>query len=157
MPEPLEHQIVLDVQTALQGIAIASGYFYDVAAAAVSVDPADHIEALTGVLDLQPFLIVEVSPGRQIEYLPASRMRETIPIDITAAADAAPLVATSRLNVFQRLKADVEKAIVADVTRSGLAVDTRITDVQMGMMVGGARVLAVVSADVRVYREYGAP
>ena len=108
-------------------------------------------------MTLTPFFIVEVSPNRGIEYFPASQLLELIPIDITAAHDAEPLVATSRLSRFQQLCADIEKAVTVDVTRGGRVVDTLIRDKQMGMMVGGQRVIAVVQLELRLYRTYGAP
>ena len=157
MAEPLEYDIVLNMQRALQAISVAGGYHYDVAAAAVSIDPHDHLEVLTGSLARKPFLIVEVSPGRHIQYFPGTQMRELIPIEITAATDAQALVATSRAQTFQRLCADIEKALTVDVTRNGKATDTRILDKRMGIMVSALRVMAVVQTEVRLHRTYGAP
>ena len=157
MADPIEYDIVLDIQRALQAISVAGGYHHDVEKTAVSIDPQDHIEVLTGSRARTPFMIVEVSPGRSIRYFPGTQMLELIPVDITAAGNAQPLVATSRVQTFERLCADIEQALTVDVTRNGKATDTRVLEKQMGMMVGGQRVIAVVQIEVRLYRTYGKP
>lgn len=157
MPEPIEHDIILDMQTALRAISIAGGYFHDVDSQAVSIDPADHLEILTGTLARTPFFIIEVSPARRMQYFPAKQLLEVIPIDITAASDAQQLDPSSRVNTFERLAADVEQALVVDITRGNRVSDTRIVDKQMGMMVGAQRVIAVVQTEVRLHREFGKP
>jgi len=155
MAEPIEYDILLNLKTALEAISIAGGYHHDVGA--VSVDPADHTEALLGTSAQVPFFIVEIATARGLQYFPASQLLERIPVDITAAHNAEQLVQTARLQTFQRLAADIEKALTVDVTRGGRATDTRIVDKQMFMSVGGQRVLAVVQCEVRLYREYGKP
>ena len=157
MPDPIEYDIVLNVQTALRAISVAGGYFHDVATEAVSIDPADHIEVLTGALLHSPFLIVEIPPARRMRYMPASQLLEIVSIDITAAADAAQIDGTSRVLTFQKLAADVEKALTVDITRGQRVSDTRIVDKQMGMMVGAQRVIAIVQTEVRLHRQYGKP
>ena len=157
MPEPIEYDVLLDLQTALRAISIAGGYHHDVESAAVSVDPHDEIEILTGQLAHNPYFTISVSPGRTLQYQPAMQVLEVIPVDITAAADATALVATSRLQTFQRLCADVEQALAVDITRGARAVDTRVLEKSMGMMVGGTRVIAAIQAEVRLYRTYGEP
>lgn len=160
MPEPIEYDIVLDYQTALRTISVAGGYFNDVDSASVSIDPADHLEVLTGTLARFPFFIIEISPARRLRYLPAKQMIEVIPIDITAAAEATQLVATSRVQTFERLAADIEKALTVDITRGDRVSETKIVDKQMGMMVGGGsgqRIIAVIQTEVRLHREYGKP
>ena len=157
MPEPIEYDIVLDYQSTLKTISVAGGYFHDVDPAAVSIDPADHIEILTGTLVLSPFFIIEISPARRQRYLPMKQLLEVVPIDITAAADAVQLVPTSRVQTFERLAADVEKALAVDIERGGRVSDTRIVDKQMGMMVGAQRVIAIIQTEVRLHREYGKP
>ena len=157
MPEPIEHDIILDYQSTLQTISVAGGYFHDVEAEAVSIDPADHVEVLTGALVHAPFFIIEISPARRLRYLPSMQLLETIPIDITAAMDAVQLVPTSRVQTFERLVADIEKALVVDINRGNRVADTRIVDKQMGMMVGAQRVIAIVQTEVRLHREYGKP
>ena len=157
MADSLEYLSVIDIQTALKNISIGGGYNHNVDAGAVSVDPADHIEVLTGALSHAPFFIVEVSPGREIGYSGGNQTREFIPLDVTAAHDAEQLDPTSRLSVFQQLCADIEKAITVDITRGGRVTDTRIVEKQMGMMVGGQRVIAVVQLELRLHRTYGSP
>lgn len=144
------------MQTALRAIATPT-YHYDVEANAVSIDPNDHIEVLTGQKAWDPFFVIEVPPDREIEYFPAEQLLELVPIDITAAADADVLDPVSRLRTFQRLCQDVETALTVDVTRGGLVSDQRIVNKRMGMMVGEARVIAVIETVARLHRTYGAP
>lgn len=158
MPEAIEYQILLDLQTALRGISVVGGYNYDVLADAVSIDPTDEASGLfLNSLAMQPYLIIEVAQNREITYFPAHQMREVIPIDIWAAKDAEPLVPASRLQTFQRLCADIEQALAVDVTRGGLATDTRVANKQPNYMVGGQRVVVAVQTEIRLYRTYGAP
>lgn len=157
MAESIEYQVLLDVQSTLQGISVAGGYHFDVDADAVSLDPQDHMEIMRPTSGLTPFFVIEVSPNRTIEYFQADQIREIVPIDITCAASTEQTDRLDRIRVFERLCKDVETALAVDVTRGGLVGHHQIENKQMGIMVGSDRVFAIVETTVRLHRTYGAP
>src|SRR6266542_3463204 len=125
--EPIEYQIVLDVQAALKNIAVANGYYFDVAALEVKLDPNHDVESLIKPDGPRPFLIVEVRPDEQWEYTSKPNIATfPLPLTIHWVSDTVPTVDESRLQTYFRGCADVEKAIAQDVTRGGRARDTLI-------------------------------
>ena len=157
MPEPIEYDIVLDYQSTLRTISVVGGYFHDVDTNAVSIDPADHFEMMTGTLLYSPYILIEISSARPPKYFPAMQMLEVLSVDITVVADAVQLVAASRYQTYERLAADVEQALVVDITRGGRVSDTKIVDRQMLWTAGGQRVVAAIQTEARLHREYGKP
>lgn len=158
MPEPIQYDILLNVQTALRAISTAGGYHHDVASGAVSIDAADGLELLMATLIHDPFFVVEFSSTSQPDYFPAEQMREFLPIMISAAANAEQITKESKAKTYAHLCSDIEKALVVDHTRGALATDTRIGPKQWFFGGGNStRVLATVDVVVRVYREYGKP
>lgn len=157
MAEPISYRILLNLQDALQAISKSGGYWFNVGDDAVSIDPVDAIEVILGRTVQSPFMVVEAGPSGRPNYQPAEQMIELLPASIIAAADAKQLDPVARIQTYERLCADIEKAVTEDHTRGGLATDTRITSKQMNVNTGSVRVLAVVQLEIRVYREYGAP
>lgn len=157
MPEPIDFQIVQSVQQALQAIAVAAGYHYDVVATAVKLDPNQAVEELVAPDGPRPFVLIELPPFPPPEYHPAMQIRKVLPLTIHWVSDSTPTDDTSRLKTFCRGLADVERAIAVDVTRGGLAYDTRIGQQSLDMSVGGAQVWAVTEVQVLIHRTYGAP
>lgn len=155
-PEPIEFQIVQNLQAALQAIAVAGGYHYDVAGAAVKLDPNQDIESLIAPGGARPFIVIEVTPETW-QYQPASQVLMTIPVTVYWVTDSDPTSDPSKMQTFFRGCADVERAIAADVTRGGLAVDTRITKRELSKEIDGAQVWAVIDTEISLYRTYGAP
>lgn len=156
MPEPIDYQIVLNLQTALRAIAVADGYHYTVAAAAVKLDPNQSVETLVAPDGLRPFLVLEPLPERW-EYQPANQLQMTLPVLIHWLQDSDPTADTSRLQTYLRGCADVERAIAQDITRGGLAVDTRIIKRTPETGVDGALVWAQIETEITICRTYGAP
>lgn len=157
MPNPLTHDVLLNLQTTLQAISVAGGYHFDVDDDAVSLDPDKHIELLTGSSLRAPFYIIEAPPGRRFDYHPANQLRQVLTVNVTGAHEATPLQPQTKLLRYEQLCADVERAVAVDHTRGGLATDTRVMDQQMGVIVGGQRVLAIIELEVRLYRTFGSP
>jgi hypothetical protein len=156
MAEPLGYQILLNLQSALRAIS-GAGYFFSVGSAAVSIDPVDVIEIVLGRAASSPFVVIELGVSGRPTYQPASQMLEFLPFNIIAFANATHLDPVSRVNVYEQLCADIEKAVTVDISRGTLATDTRITGRQMQVTTGSLRVVAVVQLEVRTYRTYGAP
>lgn len=157
MAEPLSYRILLDLQEALRGIFAGGGYFFTVAPESVSVDPLDALAVVTGASSPSPFFVVYMLALGRPEYHPANRIREFLPVSIIAFANAEANNPTSWVKTCERLVADIEKAILVDHTRGGLAGDTRITGRLMRPVTGSLRVEVVVQLEIRMYRFYGSP
>jgi hypothetical protein len=155
VPEPITFRIVQNLQAALAAIAIADGYFHDIAVTAVKLDPNVNVETLVGNQRLRPFVIIEVGQ-EPFEYQPAKRLKQRIPIIIHAVHDSDPTDDNSWLKTFTRLCADVEQAITKDISRGGVASDTRVVTTEFKSF-EGQLVWALVSIEIHVHRTYGAP
>lgn len=155
MAESIEFQIVKDLQAALLGIAIAAGFHSDLQALAVKLDPDQNVEDLIGAEAKRPFVILELTPD-EFTYQPALVTTITMPLTIHVVSDFDPTDDDSFLRTYLRGCADVEQAIAADVSRGGLAVDTRILSREFQKF-EAAQVWAMVKTEVRVRRRYGAP
>jgi hypothetical protein len=155
VPEPITFRVVQNLQAALEAISIVGGYFHDVAQTAVKLDPNVNVETLIGDQRLRPFVIIEVGP-EPFEYQPAKRLKQRIPIVIHAVHDSDPADDSSWLKTFTRLCADVEQAITKDISRGGVASDTRVVTTEFKSF-DGQLVWAFVSIEIVVHRTYGAP
>lgn len=158
MTEPIEYRILLNARDSLQAISQSGGYFFTAEAGSVSVDPIDTIDIILGRAAASPSFVVEVGSAGRPTYQPASQILELIPVNIIAFANSDQQQdPVAKTKVYERLCADIEKAMTADITRGGMATDTRIIGRQMQVTTGSVRVVALVQLEVRVYRTYGAP
>jgi hypothetical protein len=155
VPTPIEYQAIRNAQAALQAIAIASGYFFDVVDAAVKLDPDQAAEALVRPDGSRPFILIEMR-DEVWQYDQANELRLTLPFTLHWVSDAPPAVDESRLEMFYQACADVEKALAVDISRGGVASDTRITKRRMDMP-PGTRVWALIDAEIWLRRQYGQP
>lgn len=155
--EPIEYQVLTNLQAALQGIRIGNGYHYDVRGTAVKLDPNQDVESLIGGADApRPFVLLEVLPERR-EYRPSLQIKITRPVTIHWVSESDPTRDSDRLQVFMRGCADVERAIVQDITRGGLAGDTRIEKTAFDAAVDGSQVWAQIDIEILMHRTYGQP
>jgi hypothetical protein len=121
-PDPIRLSVLKSMQTALQGISTAAGYYFDVRAEAVTLDRRNLATAT-----LLPAFVINSGAGGTRTYFPSMRMREIFPVVIYGRADAMGIRDMSRRQtIFERLVADLERALTRDITRGGLAVDTRL-------------------------------
>ncbi len=155
MAEPIEFRIVQNLQAALQAISVAGGYFYDVAAVAVKLDPNVDVESLIGDQAQRPFLILEVAPDT-FSYSPSRMVSIELPATIHFVTDSNPNDDSDFLRTFLRLCADAEQAIATDISRGGLAIDTRITTREYRAF-GDSQVWAQIKTSTSVRRFYGSP
>lgn len=155
MADPIDFRIVQHLQTALRGIATGSGYHYTVASAAVKLDPNKDVEALLGASKLRPFIVLELGVD-SYEYQPAQRVKVTTPVTIHLVNDSDPTDDSAWMLMWSRLCADGEQAITQDITRGGLAVDTRVLSRDFETF-GGQQVWAMLKTQVTVLRTYGLP
>lgn len=156
MPQdPIEFRIMQNLQSALKSISIAGGYHHDVDALAVKLDPNHDVESLIGTEAKRPFVILEYG-AQGFDYLPASQVITRIPVTIHAVNDSDTTDDDSWMNTYLKLCADVEQAIAVDISRGGLAHETRILD-RLINRIEGREVWAMSRCEIRVHRTYGAP
>lgn len=156
MPEPVEYRVLANLKAALQAIATSGGYFYTVDDAAVKLDPNVDVETLIGDAKARPFVLIEAFP-EEWEYQPALQLEMRMPVTVHWVHQMTETADEVRLLTFFRGCADVETAITRDITRGGLAIDTRITKRALFKELDGAEVWAQLALEIRVYRTYGAP
>lgn len=156
MGEPLDYLILRNLQTALGAMSIPGGYHYTVAGSAVKLDPNHNVDAFIAPDGPRPFVILEVKPETR-EYQPSRQLVIVQPVTIHWVGESHPHIDESRMQTFFRGCADVERAIGADPTRGGLAVDTRIVKRTADDSTEGAQVWAVIETEIRSYRTDGQP
>ena len=156
MPEPIEYRAILNLQAALQAIAIAGGYHYDVVDAAVKLDPNVAVEALLHPAGARPIVLIEVNPEKW-QYAPAAQLKLAMPVTVHWVSDATPTDDASRMKTFFRGCADVEQAVAVEIGRGGLASDTRIVKRTFDTAVEGSQVSARIDLEIWLHRTYGAP
>ena len=154
--EAREYLIVRHLQSALQQITVASGYHYDVAAIAVKLDPNHAVETLLAPAGPRPFVLIEVKPDRW-DYFPSMQVRIVMPITLHWVSEAQPLDDESRMQLYFRGCADVERAIMADISRGGNATDTRVLTRVLDTTNEGTQAWARIDTEIRVNRRYGSP
>ncbi len=155
MPEAIGFSVITNLQTALQAIAVADGYHYDVEDVAVKLDPDQDVDALVGEDAKRPFLVIVVDPS-VFTYQAARRVKVVMPVTIYAVHDSDPTDDDSWLQTFMRLCADVEKAIAVDIRRGGPATDHTVLGCDFDFR-GGSQVWAMVKTQIRIERVFGAP
>lgn len=156
MAEPIEFQIVQDVQAALRGISVGEGYHYDVRGTAVKLNPDHDVEALVADDAPRPFVVIEVTP-EAFAYQPSQRVRLDMPVRVHWFNESQPEVDEDMVRMFFRGCADIEQAVAVDLTRGGRAIDTRIVRRTNSRDVEGAAVWAMVDLNIALIRTYGEP
>jgi hypothetical protein len=154
--DPIEFRIIQNLLAALQAITVAGGYHYTVAATAVKLDPNQGIEALIAPGGPRPFVLIEVTPETW-QYWPASQVELALPVKIHWVSESTPTDDASRLQTYWRGCADVEKTIAVDISRGGLATDTRITQRTLETVPDGSEVWAAIDVAMKLHRTYGQP
>lgn len=155
MTETLLYNALLTLQTQLQTISEESGFYYSVQPDAVSLDPNDVVSVVTGRQVKSPFLMLEF-PASRVTHGRSDQMLESIPLNVIGFVLADLADPLSRLKSYERLCADVEKAIHANVRLDDQVLDTRLVSKQMIPVPATQRVMALMQFEVRTYRFYGA-
>lgn len=154
--DPIEYLVLRNLQAALQAISLAAGYYYDVPAGAVKLDPDSKPDDFVPPMSARPFILIDVDQDLYSDYSSRpTRVKIDLPVTIYWINDSDPTVDESLRLVYARGCADIEKAITADIQRGGLAYETRIAGRHMGRR--GAEVWAKLEAHLLVGRGYGHP
>lgn len=161
LPDPVDFQIVQSLQTALKAMSTSSGYHYTVHGTAVKLDPNHKSEDLVPGANApigppRPFVLLDLSLPSVFDFPErGGQVRITQPFSVAWVNDYDLEDDDSLLRTFFRGIADVEKAVVADVTRGGLAYETRIASRQMRQPAKSRELWAVVSGVIVRSRAYG--
>lgn len=153
--EPLDYQALAHLKTALQAITVAGGYYYDVDADGVKLDPNQDVEALLLPSGPRPLILIEALPERR-EHFPCDEVKVTRPVNVHWAQLSTPTDDNSFELVAARGKADIEKAVRVDPSRGGIAMDTLIVQ-QDTKHEFAPLVWVVTEIELTLYRTNGAP
>lgn len=157
MAEPNEWLIVEHLQAALQAIAQATGYHYDVAPEAVKLNPDQGAETLIAPAGgPRPFLFLEWKDDAWEYRERPNGIVLVLPITVWWIHDFDSTDDAALLRTFLRGCADVEQAIAVDVTRGGHAYETRIVR-RTPQVQGASELWAIVDLEILVRRTYGQP
>lgn len=155
MMEPLRLRLLHSLATALRGIRQADGYYYTVKPESVMLDP---VNILTVAATALPVFLVEPSTEGVRTYQPANRLEYAFFASITARVEADSLGASRKTEAWERLLADIERALTRDITREGLAIDTRLGEPTPLSTIGpDSMVLVLQPVELRHVRVYGEP
>ena len=149
-------QILADVQTTLRTISVGGGYNYDVVSQSVTLDPAKNL--LVAPAGDGPYYQIEPVPEGGLQYHPALQVVHTFRINITGRHEADPSDPEGKVDVWEKMVEDVEKALALDLTRSGLVVDTRGSGEPSPFVgVQTSAVFVVMPYECRLHRTWGVP
>ena len=142
--------------TAIRAMTVAGGYTYNVQATSVMLDPV-NLETLSPAM-LPAFYVHIDSPGER-GFLSPMRVKDRLNFTVVARADATGLAFDRKHTTFAALVADLEKALTVDITRGGLATDTKLGQPEAPLMqLGNGNIVVVVQpVSVLTYRVYGQP
>lgn len=155
-PEPIEYQVIKNLQTALLAIAVASGYHFTMAGGSVKLDPNVDVESLLAPDGSRPWSVIEVLP-EEWQYFPAMQLRLVLPVTIHWIGHCDQTDDNSRQLTYLRGCADVERAIAVDISRAGLAVDTRIQKRTLDFRPDGSEIWALIDTQIILHRTFGQP
>lgn len=102
---------VLAIQTALQGIATASGYFYDVPAGNIVLDPVDLATVASAPFGVLGGNISTLSLQKELMDLSGTKLQDTLTLPFIARVDAPGSDFVSKFTAYVQWISDVEKAM----------------------------------------------
>jgi hypothetical protein len=158
--EPIEYQLLTHLRDALAAITIGEGYHYDVRGTAVKLDPNHDVDDLIGVEGgpppPRPFVLIELTSDAWT-HMPSMRARIEVRATIHWVHDSDPTRDADRIQTYLRGCADVERAILVDLTRGGLATDTRILRRTFETSVDSSLVWGAIEIVMPTIRTFGEP
>jgi hypothetical protein len=157
MPEPIDYQALLNLQTALRGMATASGYHHTIASAAVKFDIDHDVESLVEPDGPRPFVIIEKLSEEWAMVEMPNGVKIQNPIRIHWVDKFTPAADTSKLQKYLRGCADVERAIAPDPGRGGFATNTTIVNRSWNTEANALMVWAHIDISMPIRRTFGQP
>lgn len=130
-------------------------YHTTFAPGSVSIDA--RVNLLTEQVDRPFALVVAVPDGGERRYLGANQLRDVLAYEVQVVDDADLVDGVTGQRRGEELAADLEAAIVADISLGGLVVDVKLGRPEVFVQVGTTTVIVVQPALVTHHREYGGP
>lgn len=156
--DPLRLRIIAALVAALRTNITGSDYHYPLQTPSVQVsdDPTTNVLTWNGY-DL-PLHVIEPTPDNLREFYPAMQVREEFNLNITSRVDVVDLADPgARMAAWERVAADVERALGVDVTLGGLVYDVRVMPPRPFVGIGSPIVIVASPVSVRYHRTYGTP
>ena len=153
---PHEYQVLTNLRDTLAAVRVGDGYYYDIRGTGVKLDPNQDVDSLVESGGPRPFVLIEVSADGWT-HMPSSRARIDLGATIHWVHDSDPTRDADRIRTFLQGCSDVEKALVVDLTRGGLVIDTRILRRAFDTAVDGSLVWASIEIVMTMIRTYGEP
>ncbi len=159
MSDPIDLQIIANLKAQLQTISVSGGYFYDIEAIAVALDPDQSAETLISPDGPRPMIFIQIGVGADgWKYSPADQVRVDMPVTLHWIHNATPGVDNARAVLFFKGSADVEKCLCSDRSLGGLAFDVLINSRSLGESAdSGQEVWVTLQTTISFYRTYGQP
>lgn len=140
----------------VQGMTSADAYAYPlVDPDQATTDPTRNV--LTWPAANLPVWVLEVTPEGNKDYHPGNQVRETLVVNVVARGQAADVTGNGRMEAWEALAADLERAFAADTTLGGLVYDLRLKVPTVYAGVGGSDVVVVQPVEMRTHRRFGQP
>lgn len=155
--EPQDFRIMLALQERLQAIQVSDGYYYTVPASAVRFSHDINIEDLTAEDSPRPFIVIALTDDPHEHYQSPDELQVTLKIRIYWVSNTVPTSDVSRLQVYLRGCADVERALMGqDRSLGGNATDIKLVNRSLEDDMG-AQVDAAIDLEIVFYRTLGNP
>lgn len=119
---PVRLAVLQSIAAALRSMGPQTGCYFQVTR---DEDVTLDSRALSDAKSL-PAFVVQSTAGGTREFQPSLRMKEVFPVLISGRVDATGISDMARrITAFELLVADLERVLTIDITRGGLAIDTR--------------------------------
>lgn len=144
------------IRDVIRGMTDAGVYNFPVRAdAQVTTDPT--VNVLTAPATGLPLYTVEPQTTGAKEYQPGMHLVEVMLVNVMGRVDTTSVNPDERMQIWEGMAADLERAFAADVTLAGIVYDVRLLVVQPFVGIGSHVVAIVQPIEVRMHRAYGAP
>jgi len=153
--DPRELRILLNIQAALWTLTEANGYGFTIRQGSVVLDAENIFNVPETRL---PFIILEATDADDRTFEPALQLIDNFEWVMTCRVDAKGDDPNRRATLGHRLHADLERVLVLDIERGGLAADTRLRKPQIFTSMSGDQSVIVVQRGLcHVHRTFGEP
>lgn len=155
----MDLRIFAAIKTVLQAISIAGGYFYDVDDAAVMLDPDQSTEAIIKPNGPRPLIVIRAGSSSDAwGFTPSDQVKVILPVSIVWENRATAGVDASRVEMFAKGSADIERALTRDRSLGIDGVcDVLIQNRTLLVADSGLDLRIEMQVNVELYRTYGEP
>ena len=145
--EPIEEQVIQNLETTLEGISVGADYYTTVAKVIRYEEWQDDL------LEYPAIMITALSSDMN-NQVSLGQISGSMKVELTLVLESWD----NQTRDASRFIADVQKALVVDVTRNSTAVDTRILEAERFMVIGDSpRVGATMLVEITYRHQRGDP